>query len=335
MHFATQKSAFKNLKIEGIKGVFSMKKLTLSTLGLILLLCATVGLIGCGEETHVHSFTEQKAEQQYLASAATCTEAAEYYYSCSCGEKGTEMFTYGEAKGHTYSEEWSQSETEHWHMATCGHDVEKDRAKHTFDENKKCTVCDYITVKPLGLELRSSEFDIDIVAKSAYLKVANAVTDYDFSDKFAVADGAWFDVCTDKECNNKIASKKSDIVAGDNIFYILVHNGNNVASYTVTIRRRPVYTVAFNANGGSIVETQFIEEENYATEPATERKGYDFIEWDYDFSLPILQDQTITASWNIITYKIAYELNGGENAENNPVTYTVEDEITLALPTKT
>ena len=400
-----------------------MKKLTLSILSLILLLCAAIGFVGCGKK-HTHSFTAQKAEQQYLASAATCTEAAKYYYSCACGEKGTQTFTSGNTlghkftnyvsdnnatctqdgtktatcdrdgchekdtvtdegsklphtfdkqvateeylasaatcenaakyyyscacgekgtqtftsgnpNGHTYSEEWSQSETEHWHEAICGHDVEKERAKHNFDGNKKCTVCDYVTTKPLGLELQSSAFNIDNASKTAYLKVANAVEDYDFSDKFVVADGARFDVCTDKQCNNKIASKKTDLVIGDNVFYILVTNGNDVASYTVTLRRRPIYTVTFNANGGSEVEAQFIEEENYATEPATERKGYDFIEWDYDFSSPILENTTITASWNIITYNITYELNGGENAESNPTTYTVEDEIALSLPTKT
>ena len=266
-----------------------MRKIFGVLLSVLCICCAAIGLTGCSNNEHVH----------------------------------------------TYSEKWSQSETEHWHSATCGHNVEKDRAKHTFDENKKCTVCDYITVKPLEIELQSSVFNIDKSSKTGYLKVANAVTDYDFSDKFTVADGARFDVCTDKQCSNKIASKKTDIVVGDNIFYILVTNGNDVASYTVTLRRRPIYTVTFDTNGGSEVEKQQVEEENYATEPATSKRGYDFDEWDYDFSSPILGDTTISAKWNILTYNITYELNGGKNAENNPTTYTVEDEITLSLPAKT
>ena len=405
-----------------------------------------------------HSYTEQIVSDEYLAAPATCTKKATYYYSCVCGEKGTETFEYGDplghsftnylsdnnatctedgtktakcdrcnetdtiieagsakghtevidkakaatctetgltegkhcsvcnkilikqdiipakghtevidsakaatctesgltegkhcsvcntvlvkqnvvpAKGHTYSEEWTTNETEHWHSATCGHNVEKDRATHTFDENKKCTVCDYITVKPLGLELHSSVFNIEKSNKTGYLKVANTVTDYDFSDKFTVADGARFDVCTDKQCNNKIASKKTDIVVGDNIFYILVTNGNDVTSYTVTLRRRPIYTVFFNTTGGNMVESQQVEEENFATEPITQRKGYNFITWDYDFSSPVLKNETITASWNIITYNIIYVLNGGKNATNNPISYTIEDEIPLSLPTKT
>lgn len=359
-----------------------MKKLTLSILSFIFLLCAAIALVGCdntGEQNSgsTHTFTEQKLEQQYLASEANCTEKATYYYSCICGEKGTQTFEYGNAlghsftnyisdgnasctqdgtktatcdrngcnkkdaiddvgsaKGHTYSEKWMYSETEHWHAATCGHADEKGRAAHAFDANKKCTICDYVTTQPLGLELQSSVFDINLETKTAYMKVANAVTDYDFSDKFSIADGARFDVCTDKQCNNKIASKKTDLIVGDNVFYILVTNGNDVASYTITLRRRPIYTVQFDTNGGSTVKSQQVEEDALATAPTITRKGY-FVKWNYDFSTPILKNETITSSWQIITYKITYVLNGGENHENNPTTYTIEDDITLSLPTKT
>ena len=313
-----------------------MKKFTLALLCVIFLLSATLGFVACTEE-HKHTFTEEKAEPQYLAAEATCTAPAKYYYSCACGEKGTETFASGNALGHSYSTDWSHNQTEHWHAATCGHDVEKDRAAHTFDENKKCTECGYVKTKPLGLELQSSVFDIDLATKTAYLKVANAVTDYDFIDKFAVAEGARFDVCTDKQCNNKIASKRTDLIVGNNVFYILVANGNDVASYTVTLRRRPIYTVKFNANGGTAVETQQVEEDGFATTPTTTRKGYEFMAWDYDFSSPVLREEVVTASWQIIVYNITYDLNVPSDSasqdvvnSSNPTTYTVEDEITFA-----
>jgi len=44
---------------------------------------------------HVCEFNRQVAEEKYLDTAATCTEAAKYYYSCECGEKGTETFSFG------------------------------------------------------------------------------------------------------------------------------------------------------------------------------------------------------------------------------------------------
>ena len=168
--------------------------------------------------------------------------------------------------------------------------------------------------------MQSSVFNIDKSSKTGYLKVANAVTDYDFSDKFTVADGARFYVCTDKQCNNKIASKKTDIVAGDNIFYILVTNGNDVASYTITLRRRPLYAVSFNANGGTAVNSQSIEEDAIIPEPVTTRAGYTFISWSYDFTQPIIEDTVITAAWTANTntaYKVEYYL---ENLEDNNYT---------------
>ena len=42
-----------------------------------------------------HSFTQTIADLKYLMSDATCTEAASYYKSCVCGEKGTEIFKHG------------------------------------------------------------------------------------------------------------------------------------------------------------------------------------------------------------------------------------------------
>ena len=80
-----------------------MKKSALSILSLIFLSGAIVGLVGCNEN-HTHSFTEQKVERQYLASEATCTEAAKYYYSCACGEKGSSTFESGNALGHDFGE---------------------------------------------------------------------------------------------------------------------------------------------------------------------------------------------------------------------------------------
>ncbi len=41
---------------------------------------------------------------EYLASAATCTESATYYKSCACGEKSSEVFSHGDPLDHDFSE---------------------------------------------------------------------------------------------------------------------------------------------------------------------------------------------------------------------------------------
>ena len=49
---------------------------------------------------------------------------------------------------HTFSTEWSDDETHHWHASTCGHDVVSDKGEHVFSTDKSslgyigfCTVC--------------------------------------------------------------------------------------------------------------------------------------------------------------------------------------------------
>ncbi|MBE6661569.1 MAG: hypothetical protein E7605_09240 [Ruminococcaceae bacterium] len=56
-------------------------------------------------QMHTHDFVLEVATDEYLASPASCTSGALYYYSCAfCGEKGTEAFEYGEPKEHNPSE---------------------------------------------------------------------------------------------------------------------------------------------------------------------------------------------------------------------------------------
>lgn len=53
------------------------------------------GPAGEQDGTHAHIFDRMVTEKKYLKSEATCTQKALYYYSCECGEKGTETFEYG------------------------------------------------------------------------------------------------------------------------------------------------------------------------------------------------------------------------------------------------
>ena len=82
-----------------------------------------------------HVFDQQNTDAKYLKAAATCTSPAEYYYSCICGQIGTETFLYGEAKGHTFSDQWNCDENNHWHPATCEHTDEKGSyGPHRWDD---------------------------------------------------------------------------------------------------------------------------------------------------------------------------------------------------------
>ena len=99
------------------------------------------------------------------------------------------------------------------------------------------------------------------------------------------------------------------------------------------------YTVTFITNCETVIESQEIEKGNKVTEPINPTKeGYTFDGWylnneKWSFvGYVVTSDIVLVAKWNINTYNIIYELNGG--SVNNPKTYTVEDEIILNNPTK-
>lgn len=80
---------------------------------------------GCKEKLDLadHTYDQEVAEDEYKKSDATDTVPATYYKSCVCGVKGTETFTVGEAKGHTYPAEveasaWTWTEAEKGYTAT-------------------------------------------------------------------------------------------------------------------------------------------------------------------------------------------------------------------------
>lgn len=65
---------------------------------------------GSGETPeHAHIFNQKVAEAKYLATPASCTKKARYYYSCACGEKGTATFESGNTLPHTFDQEVAES----------------------------------------------------------------------------------------------------------------------------------------------------------------------------------------------------------------------------------
>ena len=234
---------------------------------------------------------------------------------------------------HTYAKEWEYNNTYHWHASTCGHDIVSDKATHDFDANHICTICGYQDTKLHGVEIKTNTLSMDGTNISG--KVSNATTIFSFIDEISVADSATYTVSTDINGSHTIKTKTVNLAIGDNTYYIFVENGKDIRLYTVSIRRRPIYTVTFDSNGGTAVEQQQVEEDTRIGAPKTERLGYAFVGWSYDFSKPIVKDEVVIASWNIITYKITYDVNGGENPSENPSAYTVEDDVMLLAPIKT
>lgn len=88
----------------------------------------------CKDNVNVseHVFNQQVADAKYLASAATCTELAKYYYSCVCGAKGSKTFTSGSLASHDY-ESKAEGSRHFEKCKVCG-DTRNETSAHTYTE---------------------------------------------------------------------------------------------------------------------------------------------------------------------------------------------------------
>ena len=103
------------------------------------------------------------------------------------------------------------------------------------------------------------------------------------------------------------------------------------------------YTVSFNSNGGSAVNSQNINYNSTATQPATPTKtGYTFAGWHSDagltnafsFTTAITADITLYAKWTINTYTVSFNSNGGSAVNSQNINYN-STATQPATPTKT
>ena len=108
------------------------------------------------------------------------------------------------------------------------------------------------------------------------------------------------------------------------------------------------YTITYELNGGTNVPENpagyNVESETITLKAPTKDK-YDFKGWykDGEFTTQVTEitqgttgNITLYAKWELVSYTITYELNGGTNVPENPAGYNVETEtITLKDPVKT
>ena len=104
---------------------------------IVIVICIILIAFGGTIFKHHHRFSQELAEDIYLEKEATCTTLATYYYSCKCGEKGSETFCYGKTSPHIYekkiiSDEYLYSEA-----------TRESAARYCY----ACTVCERKGIK--------------------------------------------------------------------------------------------------------------------------------------------------------------------------------------------
>ena len=123
--------------------------------------------------------------------------------------------------------------------------------------------------------------------------------------------GGWY---TDTDCTNEY-----DFAIGVTADITLY------AKWTVN-----TYTVTFNTDGGSAVDSQTVNYNSTATTPtAPTKEGYTFAGWYtdtgctnvYDFSAAVTESITLYAKWTVNTYTVTFETNGGSAVTSQTVNY--------------
>lgn len=170
---------------------------------------------------------------------------------------------------------------------------------------------------------------------SANLSVSNATEEFSFEREITVSGKAKYIVALDRSGVHRVSTDRAPLAPGDNVFYVFETLDDEITNtFMITIRRRPMYAVSFDADGYSEVQTQQIEENSFATEPAApSRTGYTFVRWNYDFAQAVTQDTEIQAVWAAKTdtkYKTEYYL---QNLENDA--YTLRETSNLQGTTDT
>ena len=129
--------------------------------------------------------------------------------------------------------------------------------------------------------------------------------------------------------------------AGDIDYYKIVADSDTY--YTPSGKNW--FSLSYESEMGEVPETVVVAEDSVLLPiylPELTYKGYDFLGW-FDGEQKVIADSysitkntVLKARWQIATYPISYNLNGGTNASGNPASYTIESEtIMLADPTRT
>lgn len=176
-----------------------------------------------------------------------------------------------------------------------------------------------------GFTFKDAELQQDVYS----VTVSNNTGEYSLLNKISVNDGYTWSVAKDEYGLTTFTTKIVPLVAGDNNFYIIVMDKKeNSSIYKICIRRKPVYKVIFDTNGGNYISNQEVEEGNFIAQPNAPTKNlYEFEKWSYDFTKPVYSDLIIFAHWLINTYTISFDSNGGIGQMTNQIVIRNENTI--------
>ena len=182
--------------------------------------CADCGYIY--DPSHVHVYDQQIDTPNYKASGATCSVQAGYYYSCSCGMAGTDIFHSGELAAHTEVID----EGKHATFSVPG-----------LSDGTHCSVCGSV-VKP---QIEIPALGSDLAVGTDYMDKEGNIT-YRYSYSFTFYENDRFNMTTLKVGSDEsyeLNGENGSLKFLDNGVYELVFDSGREAMY-ITIKNGKV-----------------------------------------------------------------------------------------------
>lgn len=165
---------------------------------------------------------------------------------------------------------------------------------------------------------------LSVVGGVYHATVDAEVETFDLISKIKLADGAKIIFSMTDDFAELVSGASIELNGGENTVYACVTDKNdNEAEYTFKIYRKQMFTVEFNTNGGSAVNSVTVKEGTVIEAPSTVKSGYSFT-WDYDFTKPITENMTVIATWTPNSYKIILDLSALNKEAVIDVTYGEE-----------
>ena len=291
-----------------------MKKL----ISLLLFVCLFIlGLSACA---HTHTEGEWITDE-----AATCGIDGSRHTVCTvCGE--------------TVNTEKIPATGEH--TPVTDEKVEPEVGKEGLTEGSHCSVCGEVLVAQETVPALESDTDIGSATLEREGETLSATLpsikdSFTFSENISVSDLAGYTVYLDEALSNQVNTDTVSLEYGLNTFFVKVTSGPDSAVYTLAVRRLRPVTLTFVTGGGSSVESVTVDEGDTVAAPVSERPGYNFVGWDYDFTTPVTESATVTALWEarsdtLYTVEIYKEnLTGGFDKTVENLVGVTDSEVTL------
>ncbi len=162
----------------------------------------------------LHEYDQNVIDESYLKTEADCEKASVYYKSCKCGDCGTEEFTVGSPLGHSFSSQWTITDTHHYHKClniNCPITLESENdcyGEHKYDQ---CVIDEKYLKTAAECESEAVYYKSCICGK--FISGEDSATfttetlGHKYSDEYLYNENGHWHVCTREGCN-----KVSEIV---------------------------------------------------------------------------------------------------------------------------